>query len=308
MSNLRLRIFDGARQPFASPAGFLVTIIDGNQATQVDDTFTSNDLTFDGLPTYDGAFGDHYRVIVSADGHRQAGYAPLILPDSDATLTTLDLMLVPNDPGFDFVNASYAAASAAYSFLAPADSSAAAAAEAQARYDDLLDKTELKLACLLNLAAAMQQILLSQGTPLDYLKQLRWDGLFAPAQDRFFAWCDPELLVQVRNAAAAGHFDEELNPGLLHPGATHSWKQNQFGEANVQLTFHENEPSPPGTNWLMVEPDMDYFKSAIAHGLLEVVVNAITQTLTDPVEVYVLRWIAGREVGTPEFAPLYTIT
>jgi hypothetical protein len=30
--------------------------------------------------------------------------------------------------------------------------------------------------------------------------------------------------------------------------------------------------------------------------------------LTDPAMVYVLRWIAGRTAGIPEFAPLYTIT
>jgi hypothetical protein len=306
MSKLRLRLFDGTRQPFPPPAQFLVTIIDGNQKTQVSKFFTNDDLTFVDLPGFDGAFGDHYRVVVSTDGHRQAGYAPLILSEDDPT--NLDLMLVPKNPGFSFFNASYAAASSTYPFLAPADTSAAAAAEAKVRYDDLLDKTELKLACLLNLAAAMKQILLAQGTPVDYLRQLRWDPPFHPAQDRFFAWCDPELLVQVRDAASAGQFDEEANPGLLHPGGTRSWKQNQLGEANVQLTFHENEPSPPGTDWLMVEPDMDYFKSAIAHGLLEVVRNAITHTLTDPVEVYVLRWIAGRHAGVPEFAPLYTIT
>jgi hypothetical protein len=154
----------------------------------------------------------------------------------------------------------------------------------------------------------MNQILLPQGTPLTYLRQLRWDTSDAPAADRFFAWCDPELMQQVRTAAAAGHFTEEPNPGLLHPGATHSWKQNQFGEANVQLTFHENEPSPAGTNWLLVEPDIDYYKSNVAHGLLEVVPNELTHILTDPVEVYVLRRIAGRQAGVPEFAPLYILT
>jgi hypothetical protein len=33
----------------------------------------------------------------------------------------------------------------------------------------------------------------------------------------------------------------------------------------------------------------------------------ITHGLTDPKKVYVLRWIAGRHAGVPEFAPPYTI-
>ncbi len=72
-----------------------------------------------------------------------------------------------------------------------------------ARYEMLLDQQEKSLACFLNLVEAMSQIHLSQGTPLDYIKQLRWDAPLAPAQDRFFAWCDPELIDQVKIAAAA---------------------------------------------------------------------------------------------------------
>ena len=99
----------------------------------------------------------------------------------------------------------------------------------------------------------MSQISLPQDTPLDYIKQLRWDAPYAPAQDRFFAWCDIRLIDQVKNAAAAGEFAVENNPGLFHPGATSSWKQIQFGEANVQLTFHENDKTViGGVDYVMV--------------------------------------------------------
>jgi hypothetical protein len=154
----------------------------------------------------------------------------------------------------------------------------------------------------------MSQINLSLGTPLTYLKELIWDGANAPAQDRFFAWCDAALVDQVRIAAAAGQFAVEVDPGLLHPGATSSWKQIQFGEANVQLTFHENDKTIiDGVNCVMIEPDIDYYKDPAAHILLEVLTNALTHTLTDPAEVYVLRWIAGQTAGIPEFDPLYVI-
>ena len=300
MSKLQLRIFDGTRQLFSAPAKFLVTITDGNRAQHVRDYFEANDVTFD-LPFFDN-FGDNYSVVVWATGYKQAGFVPVTL--SDQYLKTLDIMLVPDDPGFSFVDARWDAAKARYPFLGTDVDNAAGAA----RYDNLLDQAEKVLACFLNLGEAMSQIALSQGTPLDYIKQVRWDAPYAPAQDRFFAWSDVRLIDQVKVAAAAGQFAVENNPGLFHPGATSSWKQIQFGEANVQLTFHENETLViGGVDCVMVEPDIDYYQDLGAHALLEVILNALTHSLTDPVEVYVLRWIAGRTAGVPEFAPLYTI-
>jgi hypothetical protein len=301
MSKLQLRVFDGTRQLFSAPAQFLVTITDGNQTQQVRDYFPDNDLTFD-LPFFDN-FGDNYTVVVWAKGYKQAGFMPVTL--SEQYLKTLDIMLIPDQPGFSFVDARWDEANTLYPFLGSDVDNATGAA----RYDNLLDKTPKSLACLLNIFEAMSQIALSQGTPLDYIKQLRWDAPYAPAQDRFYAWCDRGLIDQVKNAAAAGEFAVENNPGLFHPGATSSWKQIQFGEANVQLTFHENDTLViDGVDCVMVEPDIDYYQDLAAHALLEVIANALTHSLTDPTEVYVLRWIAGRTAGIPEFAPIYTIT
>ena len=63
-----------------------------------------------------------------------------------------------------------------------------------------------------------------------------------------------------------------------------------------------------GIDCVMVEPDIDYYQDPAAHILFEAIPNALRHSLTDPTEVYVLRWIAGRTAGVPEFAPLYTIT
>ncbi|HEY4046366.1 MAG TPA: hypothetical protein VGM27_05805 [Acidobacteriaceae bacterium] len=299
MSNLRLRIFDGTRQPFAAPAQFLVRIVDGNQTQRIWQDYRQNDLTFD-LPFFDN-FGDNYSVLVSSSGYKQAGFAPVKL--SNSYLTTLDIMLIKNEPSYNFANALWPVAKAAYPFIA----SDVDNATGEQRYSDLIEK-EKPLACLLNLGEAMSQIALSQGTPLDYIKQLRWDAPYAPAQDRFFGWCDVALIDQVKVAAAAGKFAVEIDPGLLHPGATSSWKQTQFGEANVQLTFHEGERTTiKGVDCVMIEPDIDYYKDPAAHILLEVLLNALTHTLTDPAEVYVLRWIAGQTAGIPEFDPLYVL-
>lgn len=301
VSKLHLRIFDGSRQLFAAPAQFLIRIVDGNQKQQIWSTYSQNEIVFE-LPFFDN-FGDNYSIVVSTDGHKQAGFAPVKL--SSSHVTTLDIMLIPNDPGVSFVNARWPAAKAAYPFLGGDVSDAAA----ETRYEALLDQNEQSLACLLNLGEAMSQIALPQGTPLEYIKQMRWDAPYAPAQDRFFAWCDVALIDQVKASAAAGLFAVENAPGLFHPGATSSWKQVQFGEANVQLTFHENNKTTIGSvSCVMVEPDIDYYRDLSAHAILEVIPNGLTHSLSNPTEVYVLRWMAGRMAGVPEFAPLYTIT
>ena len=76
----------------------------------------------------------------------------------------------------------------------------------------------------------------------------------------------------------------------------------------MQLTFHEgNTQQIDGTDCVMIEPDIDYYKDPGAHFLMEVLVNAVSHTLTDPKQVYVLRWIAGRHAGIPDFDPPYTI-
>ena len=302
MSQLHLRIFDGSRQLFSAPASFLVRIVDGNQKQQRWQDYTSNDLLFPDLPFFDN-LGDNYSVLVSAKGYKDAGFYPVKL--SNAYVKTLDVMLVSKTPGFSFVNARWPTVKLKYPFLGSDVDDAAGAA----RYDDLLDRSERALACFLNLAEAMGDIPLAQGTPLTYIKQVRWDGDFRPAQDRFFSWCDAKLIDQVRVGASVRQFSEEPAPGLLHPGATHSWKQVQFGEANVQLTFHENDRQKiGGVDCVMLETDIDYFRDPLAHAIFEVIPNGLTHALTDPVEVYVLRWMAGRMAGVPEFSPLYTVT
>jgi hypothetical protein len=300
-STLRLRVFDGSRQLFSKAANFLVKIVDGNQTQHVWHDYPRNDITFNGLPFYNNLF-DNYTVVVSSGGYKQAGYQPVKL--SNAYTTTLDIMLIANDPGFSFVDARWDTAKVDYPFVAAGANNATG----EQRYDDLVER-EQPLACLLNLCEAMSQIALPQGTPLDYIKQIRWDAPYAPAQDRFFAWCDVGMIDQVKASAAAGKFAVENAPGLFHPGATSSWKQIQFGEANVQLTFHENDKlTLNGVDCVMLESDIDYYRDLAAHTILEVIPNGLTHTLTNPTEVYVLRWIAGRTAGVPDFAPIYTIT
>jgi hypothetical protein len=176
----------------------------------------------------------------------------------------------------------------------------------KARYENLVETKALTLAALLNITTVMKVIHLPVGSPLDYLRQVKWNDSFA--QDRFFAYFHPNLLEQVKIAAAQGQFAPETNSAFFHPGATASWKQIQFGEANIQLTFHQSDTKViDGLRCIVVEPDIDYFKDLAAHALLEVLPNALSHGLTNPENVYVLRWIAGRHSGVEEFNPPYTI-
>jgi hypothetical protein len=302
-----VNVFDGRRQLYSDAPQILITVRDGNQNTQSREFHTSPDVFFTGLPLFDN-FGDNYTFIASADGYKDAGFFPVKLAANVDQI--VDLMIIPQTNAFNFANATWQALGNSRPDLKTLLGNGASSDEAENRYGDIEEgQGGVVLACLLNITTAMQQIQLPQGTPLDYIQQVIWDsdGEFAMAQDRFFAWADPKLIDQIEQAKRQTPQKFDDAPFGLYRCATRSYKQIEFGEANVQLTFHENDRKPiGGVNCVMVEPDIDYFRDDGAHLLLEVAVNAFG-TLTDPRTVYVLRWIAGRRAGIPEFDPLYTI-
>lgn len=136
-------------------------------------------------------------------------------------------------------------------------------------------------------------------------------------QDRFYAYADSDMIGQATEAAERKELDEEAGiiRRIFHHGSTLSYKQTQFGEADVQITFHEQAKRNIGgveIDCVKVEPDIDYYKDIIAHGLGEVLPNAISKAvgeggLTDPEKVYLLRWTAAQQAGL-EFDPPYIIS
>ena len=292
-------LYDGTRQPIQH-GEFLIRIFDGFQ-NQLFDKEKPAPTTVFKLPFKDN-LQDNCRVLVSGDGFAGAGFSPVKL--SLKAVAMVDLMLLPH--GADFKFQTWAGVKATDAAIAAFISVGSSDAEAQEHYDGLRQKKPPALASLLNLATAMKAIQLPSKTPLDYFKMILWDESLA--QDRFFGYADRSLVDQVRRAAADGEFAPEPNPGLFHPDATSSFKQVQFGEANVQITFHEKDTKTiEGVECIKVEPDIDYFQDSGAHILLEFIPNAITHGLTDPKQVYVLRWIAGKHAGVPEFAPPYSV-
>ena len=300
---ITINVFDGSRQPVPDDVDVLYTIRDGNQHNAFRDFRRTPSLTVNGLPFFNN-FGDLYTVIASADGYRQAGFTPIhVAPNVPQEV---DLMLLANDANFRFAG-TWDAIQAKRPVLARLLAAGEVADGGRERFENLLEEQPAVLACLLNITTAMEQIHLSVGMPLDYMQELIWDGTMA--QDRFFGYSDAKLIDQVRIAAQQGFFSPEPGTALFHPGATSSWKQIQFGEANVQLTFHENDrKNINGLDCVLTEPDIDYYKDPAAHAILEVIANGISGSLTDPRQVYVLRWIAGRRAGIPDFDPLYTIS
>ena len=272
--------------------------------------FTSNPAYFSvGCRLFNNYFGDNYTFLVAADGYKDAGFFPVKLAAN--VDMGVDLMLIPASNAFNFVSATWAALGKSRPELKDLlAQGAASSADAATRYGNIMeDAGGAILACLLNITTAMHQVPLGQKTPFDYLKQAIWDrtGEFAMAQDRFFAWANVNIIKQLDQAVHQPKPVFANAPFGQHPGATRSYKQIEFGEANVQLTFHEgNKQNIGGVDCVIVEPDIDYFKDIAAHLILEVLVNAFG-SLTDPRQVYVLRWIAGRRAGVPEFDPLYTI-
>lgn len=300
---ISVNLFDGWRQPLQPASDILFTVNDGNQKNVLRKEFRDSTVNVTGLQFFNN-FGDNYTVIASGKGYEQAGFTPVKV--SPQTPAVLDIMLLKKSAGYDFSRARWQ--DLRQNYKAIADLAAAGAADeesAAARYGDLVDK-EKTLACFFNLTTAMSQLQLPDGTPLDYIKEVIWDNTMA--QDRFFAWADPKLVDQVVQAAHHGAFSPEPGTAAFHKGATRSFKQVQFGEANVQLTFHENDhPASGHTDWIMVEPDIDYYKDPLAHSILEVLTNKLTHSVTDPRQVYLLRWIAGRRANVPNFEPPYGI-
>jgi hypothetical protein len=298
--SIMVNLFDGTRRQVPDGTDVLITVKDGNQNIVKREDYTHPSVFFQGLQVF-GNFGDDYTVVASAKNCGDTGFFPVHIAEN--VVQIVDLMLLPKDGGFNFNAASWKKLKQARPVLAAILAEGVTAGAAQQRYGDLQERESgAVLACLLNIATAMEQIFLPVGNALQYLKTLVWDQL---ASDRFFAYADPALVDQVKTATVHGTFAPA--PYNLHPGATSSYKQIQFGEANVQLTFHENDTKVVGgQNCVLVEPDVDYFKDLGAHLILEVVTNAFGG-VTDPRVVYMLRWIAGRRAGVAEFDPLYVI-
>lgn len=302
---INVGIYDGTRDVFPQGTKVLYYVYDGNHK-QVVSRFAAPEVSFK-VPFRDN-LADNYTVVVTLDAHGTSGYYPI--PISPKSIQVVRLMLLPDAMKFDFSVAAWGNLQQAYpriwNLLAGRVADAANGnPNAQGAYEDLIKNSPKVVACLLNILAAMEQIQLGgEVTPLDFVKDILWqDAAHLLQQDRFYCWVDSKLISAILEAKDM--FKEA--PILFHgPTASRSWKEDEFGEANVQFTFHESVKHPKHADWVMLEPDIDYFKDPAAHFFGEVFVNWFG-SITEPAQVYKLRWLAGNRPGSIPFQPPYVI-
>jgi hypothetical protein len=302
-------IYNSARNLFPDNTRVLYYLHDGSQR-QVFSDFGQPVMRFGALPVH-GNLDDYYTVIAAMDGYGTCGYTPIHITASSVTI--VNLMLLPQQYNFDFTNAAWNLLQQnkpqIWTLLAgrvadPINGNPQAQGIYQGLIGNAAQAEQKKAACLLNILTAMDQIQLAGNkTPLDYLRDIDWN--YQMAQDRFYCWAEKALIDAI--IQAGNLFAQELNPSIFHGGtASRSWKEAEYGEANVQFTFHESITHPQHADWVRLEPDMDYFKDLAAHFFGEVAVNWFG-SLTEPAQVYKLRWEDGSKPGSLPFDPPYVI-
>ncbi len=347
-SSLTVNVFDGTRQLVPEGTELLVRIFDGRHKQIVSGFYRGPMIRFDGLPLQDdfsdyftvvvsrpkyldggiAAISIKKGVVsVRIDGPAQAAEiaeatgratnSPVAEADSGAdeaksndtqTVHSVDVMLIPQHAFIDFSQASASELKEHYGeYWRIISSGAASDEEAQARWNRLLAKRPLSAMCLLNILTAMSQFHFSDGqSPIVFYKEIIWDKTLA--QDRFFAWVEPQYIHELELGTQQGAWQQQVVPGILHPGATRAWKQAQLENANLNPTAHENDIRViDGRTYVLMETDIDFYKDKLAHIFLEVIPNLVVGGLTDPRLVYQLRWNAGASIDLPSFAPPYVV-
>jgi hypothetical protein len=309
---IRLNVVDGTRKSISDDLEFLVRILDGSKRQVASKFVKGPTIPIMGLPYHDNS-DDWYTIIVHADGYQDAGIFPVRL--MSGRLIDAYVMLIPHDGSFRFRPFDEIKRD---SLLYPLIANGALG-DVGARYQTAAENQPLELGALLTIGTAIRDIPLNDlSSPLDYYWEVSWDLLMP---DRFWSWVDTHLADRIKQLAELHSFAEEQDAAHWHPGlpgrvqaATRSWKQTRFDVSNVQLTFHETNTrtitKPDGTtvNCVIVEPDIDYYKDILSHGLLEVLPNLLTGGKTDPRQDYILRWTATQLEGIqPDFDPPCTI-
>lgn len=303
-----INLFDGARRPLDPSLRPLITVRDGFQKEHHRKNFTANSIELE-VPFYNSS-GDSYAVLANTDGYADAGFHPVKV--SPQMPRPVDLILLPENGRPNFAEATWAKLkknhSTVHGLLARG---AGSDAEGKARYEKFMKDAPGSLAAFFNITTAMRDIYLPVGVALGYMVELIWDTALMQ-QDRFYAYADARLVDQVVLAAQQGKFEPQSLLSITHKGATRSFKHKQFGEANVQFSFHEDDTKDikldgVDVKCVKVELDMDYYRDPVAHFIMEGIGNEITKGDTDPRQIYALRWIAGRHADVPEFDPPYFI-
>ena len=179
--------------------------------------------------------------------------------------------------------------------------------EGRDRYNDLLDGPERQqdiLGAFHNFTTALTGIRLEGRTAFSYFRKLIWNGEKPPAGDRIYAVAHRDI----GDALERGRKRKEWATAstAFHPGATKSYKEKSYGEGNLQISIYGKDDVGE-KDFVRVEVDIDYYRDALSHALLELVPNKLAERTTDPKMGYRLRWIAMRNISGVGFDPPYIL-
>ncbi|MCW5965894.1 MAG: hypothetical protein KIT83_17785 [Bryobacterales bacterium] len=302
-----VHVFDGARSPFPAAQRSVLYHLRDPFGTFAHRTFSKeSSLRFAGVAARSGARST-YSVIVSARGYRQAGWFPIHVK-RDAT-EEFHLMLLPTRGQLNFNRSTWSALGSSDPALRDLlTRTASRASAARNLYGELLESRPTALGCFLNVWEILRGLPFSSGNPGTYMHAALSFEKSDLQPDRCFLWCRKDFIDEVKQAAVQGIFMEVGAAGLFHPGASLGFKEKRFGQANLQICFHERDTrSEGGVVYVKTEFDVDYFRDPLSHFLLEVAVNSITGSVTDPRQVYCLRWMTSKRTAGEVFDPLFTV-
>lgn len=287
---LNISVFDASRQlwrgpevrlrltdPFTSSSN--KNIVDRNMKKG------TNTIVVDGIPA---DAGQRYILFVDADKHRSHSVFP-VKPISNGE-TSLNVMLIPNDPVPNFAAFSYAELQmkspqfhSALSQNVP-ESDFLGLAKADAKFG------HIRMATLLNIEAKLRATALKQGQAVDSIR------LFANAdsleRDRFKVQVTEDMPGKVRGLKTFSELNPDLNE-LNHKGFPVSFKE-KVAFCSLQLSFAKKAEN----GLLAADIDIDLLTDIGHFG--EVIKNKITKMKTDPFTIYVLLFDQG-------IRPLYTL-
>jgi hypothetical protein len=290
---LDLLVLNGEREPITIPTVW-IRVLDAN-----------NKLVFHGLVQLTNGVGaipnQHsfsfpLKISVSQKGYRASQIQGVL-----ETAGQISITLVDKHATFDFLYPSLEQMQAAQPQLSALIVGFDSQADAENRYSVWKNTQQKQLAALLNLSTALEQ--LPSGSLLPYYKEV-----VSIQQDRFFAYADADLLAAVQSLYDQGLFDRQGRIDLmLHHGGTLSFKEMDLPEANLQITFHQRDTKiVNGRKLVLVETDIDYFKTFWKHMIEEVCYHIGTRRKSSPTTVY--RFRSNEQKPGVVFNPPYRLT
>ena len=293
-AQITIMICDGDGHPMANQH-VEVTIENNKTGEHTRSLYQGQPLQI-GLPDQ-GEHKHSYTISAHAPGYQATSNKHVHI--QPGTSPTVYLMLVPHHAGLDMDQAHWENLAAEDPQLlsmllcngqGPQDCSGA--------YEKLLKLHPQNLAALINISVALQQIQIGGRSAFSYYQAIGLDqGLL---RDRFFAYVDKSLLLQLKANTADKH--RHTPPGDTPFTSLHlSWI--------LQLTFNEkNTLLFNGIECVRVDTDIDYYRR-FNHGLREVIPNLLLHRRSSPLRVFQLRWRATKKQQLsgspmPDFAPM----